>query len=134
MSNQLHYVSAQPYFYKLRALIDTVAEKVSHTQIPFHPLKDGLNPFAEEIIAAALQHDVLFHAVLCISSGCLSRFYLRDHFPEQAAKHKGEALRLLLQGFRSLDCGINDAAIAAATLLSIFDVRATLNLTRSTVN
>jgi hypothetical protein len=33
-----------------------------------------------------------------------------------------------------LDSGINDAAIAAATLLSIFDVRAILNLTRSTVS
>jgi hypothetical protein len=127
-------VFALLYLYELRALIDTVGEKVSHTQIPFHPLKDGLNPFAKEIITAALQHDVLFHAVLCISSGCLSRFYLRDHFPEQATKHKGEAIRLLLEGFRSLDSGINDAAIAAATLLSIFDVRAILNLTRSTVN
>jgi hypothetical protein len=33
-----------------------------------------------------------------------------------------------------LDSGINDAAIAAATLLSIFDVRSTLNFMRSTVN
>ena len=90
--------------------------------MPFYPRKNSFNPLTKELISTALQHDVLFHAVLCVSSGCLSQFHLRNNFPQQAAKHKGESLRRLLEGFQRRDGGIHDAAIAAATLLSIFDV------------
>ncbi|KAH8804466.1 hypothetical protein F5884DRAFT_407327 [Xylogone sp. PMI_703] len=106
-------------------MIDLVAEKVAYTQTPFYPSEERLNPYATELVALTLQHDVLFHAALCLSSIYLNRSYLRNDFPVETAKHRGEVIRLLISGFQGRDGGIDDASIAAATLLSISDLSVT---------
>jgi hypothetical protein len=94
----------------------------SGANLPFHPNKDGENPLIKTFFPTVFSSPALLQGVLCITSTHLDAAEGRTSSDRRTLAYRGEAIRLIREGFQRPDQGISDGAIGTIMLLSSHEV------------